>query len=43
MDRAAEQVFRDFVAARAAAPLRTAYLLVGARHRAEGLMAGPGR
>lgn len=38
MDQAAEQVFRDFVAGRAAALLRTAYLLVGDRHRAEDLL-----
>ena len=38
MDQAAEQVFRDFVAGRAAALLRTAYLLVGDRHRAGDLL-----
>ena len=38
MDQAAEEVFRDFVTARGAALLRTAYLLVGDRGRAEDLL-----
>ncbi len=38
MEQAAEEVFTDFVTARAAALLRTAYLLVGDRGRAEDLL-----
>ncbi|HLV58822.1 MAG TPA: sigma factor [Natronosporangium sp.] len=38
MDQAAERVFRDFVAGGAASLPRTAYLLVGDRHRAEDLL-----
>ncbi|GLW31782.1 SigE family RNA polymerase sigma factor [Actinoplanes regularis] len=38
MDKAAEEEFRGFVTARSGALLRTAYLLVGDRHRAEDLL-----
>ncbi|MEU7904249.1 SigE family RNA polymerase sigma factor [Actinoplanes sp. NPDC049118] len=38
MDKAAEESFRGFVATRSGALLRTAYLLVGERHRAEDLL-----
>lgn len=38
MDRVDEEAFRGFVAARSTALLRSAYLLVGDRHRAEDLL-----
>jgi RNA polymerase sigma-70 factor (sigma-E family) len=38
VDEAAEEAFRSFVAARSAALLRSAYLLVGDRDRAEDLL-----
>jgi DNA-directed RNA polymerase specialized sigma24 family protein len=38
VDEVAEEAFRGFVAARSAALLRSAYLLVGDRGRAEDLL-----
>lgn len=40
MDRAAQASFREFVAARQGALLRSAYVLCGDRHRAEDLLQG---